>query len=153
MPAKTLVQDRAEAIRWLVDEGRDYKWMVAKYREKYNIETTVSMWASFRARNGLPRKIARDENLIPWEVRMEHRWAYPVVMLRFEARLREGRDISEVDQSRLDSWKQMLRDDKLVVHYVPDTDDGFFYVPREKQDNDLIRAPRRVKATPADGNA
>ncbi|MFJ1932609.1 hypothetical protein ACIOGZ_08015 [Kitasatospora sp. NPDC088160] len=142
MPAKSLVQDKQEAIRWLVDEDRDYKWMVAKYLEKYNIETTVSMWASFRSRSGLPRKIARGEELIPWTVKKEHRWAYPVIMLRFESRRREGRDLSEVDQGRLDSWKKMLKDDGLVVHYVPDTDDGFFYVPREEQDTDLIRAPR-----------
>jgi len=144
MPAKTLVQDEQEAIRWL-SEGHDYKWMVAKYLEKYNIQTSVSMWASFRARRGLDRKISRDEDLIPWKVKKEHRWAYPVVMLRFEARIREGREISDIDRSRLESWKKMLAADNLVVHYVPDTDDGFFYVPREAEDKDLIRAPKQTK--------
>ncbi|MFD7738070.1 hypothetical protein [Kitasatospora sp. NPDC059800] len=141
MPPKSLVQDKEEAIRWLVEDERDYKWMVEKYKEKYNIVTTVSMWASFRHRNNLPRKISRDKELIPWEVKEEHRWAYPVVMLRFEGRLREGREISDYDKSRLASWKQMLEDDQLVVHYVPNTDDGFFYVPREARDEGLIRRP------------
>ncbi|MGW2541552.1 hypothetical protein ACWC5I_11915 [Kitasatospora sp. NPDC001574] len=139
MPAKTLVQNEQEAIDWLTEH--DYKWMVEKYREKYNIETTVSMWASFRSRRQLPRKIARSAELLPWTVKEEHRWAYPAVMLRFESRLREGRALKDVDRSRLESWKRTLSEQNLVVHYVPDTADGFFYVPREDGDKDLVRTP------------
>ncbi|MFF3006365.1 hypothetical protein ACFVTF_26590 [Kitasatospora sp. NPDC057940] len=142
MPPRSLVQDKEEAIRWLVEDDRSYEWMVQRYLEKYNIQTTISMWASFRHRNGLPRKISRDRDLIPWEVLEEHRWGYPVVMLRFEGRRREGRELSEYDAGRLDSWKQMLENGNLVVHYVPDTDDGWFYVPRDEGDTDIIRVPR-----------
>jgi hypothetical protein len=35
----------------------------------------------------------------------------------------------------------MLSDEDRVVMYQPDTDEGFFYVPRETGDDDIIRRP------------
>ncbi|WP_327068714.1 hypothetical protein [Kitasatospora sp. NBC_01302] len=140
MPAKTKVQDEQEAIRWL-REGKSYAWMVEKYLEKYNIQTTTSMWATFRHRKGLDLRITRDADLIPWEVKEEHRWQYPLVMLRFEARRRAGHELKEADLSRLTSWKAERESTGTVVYYAPQTEDGFFYVPREASDTDLIREP------------
>ncbi|MFF9644719.1 hypothetical protein [Kitasatospora aureofaciens] len=140
MPAKTKVQDEQEAIRWL-SEGKSYQWMVEKYLEKYNIQTTTSMWATFRHRKGLDLRITRDADLIPWEVKEEHRWQYPLVMLRFEARQRAGHELKKADRSRLDAWKAERESTETVVYYDPQTEDGFFYVPREASDTDLIREP------------
>ncbi|PPT16679.1 hypothetical protein CYQ11_19695 [Streptomyces cinnamoneus] len=144
MPARTLVQNEQEAIRW-IEENRDYQWIVDKYLEKYGIQTTTSMWATFRHRKGLKRRLTRDTNLIPWEIKPEHRWAYPVVMLRFEARRRAGKELKPADQARLDSWIAEREQEKTVVYYDPATEDGFFYVPREKSDKDLIRQPVKPK--------
>ncbi|MEU2111506.1 hypothetical protein [Streptomyces sp. NPDC019507] len=135
------IQDEAEVIRWF-EEGRTYEWMQAEYLRKYNIETSVPMWSAFRRRKGLDRRNLRADDLLPWKVRPEHRHAYPAIMLRTEARLRAGRDMTERDSKRLSSWKTMLADEGLVVHYDPDTEDGFFYVPREAGDADLIREPQ-----------
>lgn len=140
MPARTKVQNEREAIRW-IEDGKSYAWIVEKYLEKYKIQTTVSMWATFRHRHGLDRQITRDTNLIPWTVRPEHRWKYPLTMLRFEARRREGHELKPDQQTRLDSWKQKLEEKERVVYYDPDTEAGFFLVPREERDTDLIRRP------------
>ncbi|MET9861948.1 hypothetical protein ABZY93_22025 [Streptomyces smyrnaeus] len=113
--------------------------MSDEYMRKYGIKMSLSTWGNFRRRRGLDRRIVRNDDLIPWHVREEHRWVYPVTMLRVEARRRAGMPISTDDQHRLDSWKAMLEEEDAVVHYDPDTEDGFFYVPREPQDTDLIR--------------
>jgi hypothetical protein len=141
MGARKIVNEQ-EVIRWF-EQGKTYQWMTDEYKRKYGIDVALSMWGNFRRRRGLDRRIVRDDELIPWFVREEHRWAYPVAMLRVEARRRAGKELSEEDESRVDSWKAMLEEEDAVVHYDPDTEDGFFYIPRESQDDDLIRRPRQ----------
>jgi hypothetical protein len=142
------IQDEQEVIRWF-EEGRTYAWMVDEYKRKYNIETVPSLWGNFRRRRGLQRRLTRNDELIPWHVKPEHRWLYPIGMLRVEARRRDkGEDaISDLERTRLNSWKKMLADENAVVHYDPDTEEGFFYVPRGEGDTDLIHVPK-VKTTP-----
>ncbi|ATI18730.1 immunity repressor [Streptomyces phage Daudau] len=143
---KRKIQDETEVIRWF-EEGRTYEWMTEQYLEKYGIKTGASMWGNFRRRRGLDRRIVRDDDLIPWFVKEEHRWAYPLAMLRTEARRRAGKELSDTDKGRLDSWLSMLETENAVVHYDPETDDGFFYVPRQPEDDDIIHRPKH-KTTP-----
>ncbi|MEU3045819.1 hypothetical protein ABZ705_04660 [Streptomyces sp. NPDC006984] len=140
MPPRSKVQDHEEAKRWL-QEGKSYQWMVQKYLDKYNIQTTPSYWAVYASRNDLPLRISRDTELIPWKVAKQHRWDYNLVMLRFEARRRAGEELKADEASRLESWKRWLDEEGLVIYYDPDTEDGFFAVPRETQDKDLVRMP------------
>ncbi|MFF4054599.1 hypothetical protein ACFYZ0_02245 [Streptomyces sp. NPDC001708] len=143
---KKKIQDEGEVIRWF-EEGRTYQWMIEEYKRKYNIDTVPSMWGNFRRRKGLDRRLVRDDDLIPWFVKDEHRWAYPLVMLRTEARRRAGKPLTEGDQARLASWTEMLEENKAVVHYDGETEEGFFYVPRQAGDDDLIHRPKQ-KTTP-----
>ncbi|MFE9924253.1 hypothetical protein ACFYQA_22525 [Streptomyces sp. NPDC005774] len=142
---KRKIQDEQEVIRWF-EEGRTYQWMIDEYKRKYGIDTVSSMWGNFRRRRGLDRRIVRNDDLIPWFVKEEHRWAYPLAMLRAEGRHREGKATQD-DLNRLASWKEMLEEHNVVVHYDPDTEDGFFYIPRESTDDDIIRRPEK-KTTP-----
>ncbi|MEV5149978.1 hypothetical protein AB0L14_37905 [Streptomyces sp. NPDC052727] len=143
MPPRKIV-DEQEVIRWF-EEGRTYTWMQETYREKYGIETTIPMWSAFRRRRGLDRRHLRAADLLPWRMKDEHRHLYPAIMLRAEARQRAGRELNERDQARLTAWRRWLDEEKLVVHYDADTADGFFYVPREEQDTDIIREPPKDK--------
>ncbi|MBB5833401.1 hypothetical protein [Kribbella italica] len=122
--------------------------MVEQYREKYGIETVPSMWGNFRRRNGIEARLVRDDDLIPWEIKDEHRWRNAVTLLRAVARQRAGMELSERDAERLPGWLETRRETGTVVHYDPDTERGFFYVPRRPGiDNDLIREPES-KTTP-----
>ncbi|MCY0933617.1 hypothetical protein [Streptomyces sp. H34-S4] len=143
---KRKIQDESEVIRWF-EEGRTYQWMIDEYKRKYGVETVPSMWGNFRRRRGLDRRIVRDDDLIPWHVKEEHRWAYPLAMLRAEARHRAGKALTETDQSRLASWLDMLKDSSAVVHYDPDTEDGFHYIPRQAGDDDIIHPPKTKTTT------
>ncbi|MFG2209956.1 hypothetical protein ACIQK6_23930 [Streptomyces sp. NPDC091682] len=150
--AGSKIRNESEVLGWFRD-GWTYTQMQKYYREVYNEETSIPMWAAFRRRRGLDRRNLRADDLIPWKVKPEHRHKYPAIMLRAEARLRAENDalsrgdtparpVSDRDKQRLASWKKDLTEDGLVVHYDPDTSDGFFLVPREEQDSDLIRAPK-----------
>ncbi len=136
------IVDESEILHWF-EEGKTYRWMCDEYLRKYNIETVPSLWGNYRRRRGLTRRITRDDDLIPWFVTEKHRWAYPLAMLRVEARRRAGREIRDVDLARLTPWKQDLAEGGLVVHYDPDTEQGFFYVPARSEDTDLIRVPEQ----------
>ncbi|WP_372407188.1 hypothetical protein [Streptomyces luteireticuli] len=131
-----------EVIRW-IEEGKTYNWIVAEYQRKYNIETSQSMWASFRSRRGLKPRIARDPELIPWKVKEEHQFRYDLAMLRLEARKRQGYELRDEDQKRHTSWRTWIDENNAVVYYDPDTEEGFFCIPREEGDTDIIRAPKK----------
>ena len=66
------IQDEGEVRRWFA-EGRTYRWMCDEYLRKYNIETVQSMWGNIRRKWGLPRRITRDDDLIPWLILEKHR--------------------------------------------------------------------------------
>lgn len=136
------MQDVAEFRRWYA-EGREYRWMVDQYKEKYGLSVTPAMFSNWRARLGLkPRVAVRDETLIPWDVRLEHSWLSPMRMLRAEIRRRGGLELTPEQAARLDVWKGLLEGQDLVVHYSRDTEQGFFYVPRrDGVDDDIIRNP------------
>ena len=143
MPAHSKIQDTQEALGWL-EGGKTYQWIVDEYLRKYNIETTISMWAALRRRHGIDPRIVRDEALIPWAVKPEHRHSHAVSMLRAEARKRAGKDPTPVMAEMLDAWLRGLEADGNVVHYDPDTAEGWWYVPRRPGvDKDLIREPER----------
>ncbi|MGW1404440.1 hypothetical protein ACWCRF_38895 [Streptomyces sp. NPDC002405] len=148
---KRKIVDEGEVIRWF-EEGWTYKEMIDEYKRKYNIETVSSMWGNFRRRRGLDRRIAREDDLIPWAVNPEHRQRYQVSMLRAEARHRAGMSLDEGRSKRLYAWRLMLEEENAVVHYDPDTDDGFFYVPREPSDDDIIRRPARKSTLRRNGD-
>lgn len=144
MAAPSKVQDMKEALRWL-EEGRTYDWIVQEYRRKYAIETTISMWAAIRRRHGIESRIVRDEALIPWAVSKEHRHAHAVSMLRAEARKRAGKTLTPTMADMLATWLRGLEADGTVVHYDPETTEGWWYVPRrEGVDTDLVRVPDRA---------
>jgi hypothetical protein len=139
MGAKKIVNED-EVMRWF-RQGRTYDWMIDYYLREYGIQTTRAMWSAWRSRHNLPRRNVRNTELIPWKVREEHRYAYPVMMLRAEGRRRAGTELTTADETRLASWKKELEERDLVVHYDPDTEDGWFLIPRSEGDDDLIHRP------------
>ena len=131
--------DEGEIVRWF-EQRRTYAWMVAEYRRKYDLDVVASMFGNFRQRRGLDRRIQRDDQLIPWHVSRQHRWDYPVMMLRAEARRRAGMHVPREDQ--LKAWVRGLKKRNEVVAYDPEA--GFSNVPRRPNiDRDLIREPDR----------
>lgn len=142
MPATKVVNEN-EILRWF-DQGKTHQEMAELYLEKYNIEVGRTMFANFARRRGLDRRQTRDDKLIPWEVKAQHRYAHSILMLRAEARRRAGHKLSERTEHAVDMFIQGLKEDGAVIHYEPDTEQGWFRVPpRQGIDLDLIREPER----------
>lgn len=101
-------------------------------------------------RAGLQGNVRRYDDLIPWRVKDAHARHYALTMLRAEARRRRGLDMSEDLAHRLESWKQRLHSEQLVVYYEPESPDGFYYIPCEPRDvtqdgeQPLIRRPDKA---------
>ena len=144
MAGRSKIVDRQELIRWF-NQGKTYSWMRDEYKRKYGLDVGLSMFGNFRRREGLTRRITRDDDLIPWAVKEEHRYAWDITMLRFEGRRRAGlRELKPEQEQHLEAWIAGLQEDDAVVHYDPDTEKGWFHVPRRAGiDADLIRKPDR----------
>jgi hypothetical protein len=84
-----------------------------------------------------------DETAIPWHpIRPEHRSRYLVRMLRAAARKDRGEKSAPVIEAQLDSFLRQARELDFVVHYDPETAEGFFRVPRRPGvDTWLVRDP------------
>lgn len=84
-----------------------------------------------------------DETAIPWyPVRPEHRSRYLVRMLRAAARRNRGEKSAAVIEAQLDSFLKQVDELDFVVHYDPDTEEGFHRVARRHGiDQGLIRTP------------
>ena len=149
MGAKRKIVSEQEVLNWF-REKRTYRWMADRYLEKYSLQVSPSMFGNFRARMGLDVRIVHDEELIPWQVKEQHRWDYPIYMLRYVARLRAGKELPPKVMGRLNAWLRMIKQENVVVHYDPDTAEGWWYVqPRPGVDTDLIRVPNQQR--PAGG--
>jgi len=142
MPARK-IQDEQEILRWF-KEGRTYAWMSEEYERKYNITVVPSFWSNIRHRWGLPPRAIRDDDMIPWAVKPEHRNATIIRYLRFAARRLAGRPNSPTDEQKLDTFLATLAEANVVVHYDPELEDGFVLVRREPSDavDDIIRRPK-----------
>lgn len=141
MPATKIV-DEEEVKRWFAD-GLTYEEMSRRYREQYHIEMTPTAWGNFRRRRGLQRRTFHDTDLIPWVVRPEHRYKYPLRMLRLEGRVRAGQPLRDEDVVRHRNFLSFLADNRYVVDYRPDDQPlaGFVYAPRRPTDADITRQP------------
>jgi hypothetical protein len=141
--AAAKLQNTDEFTRWW-NEGKTYDWIVAEYERKYHLVITPSAIGNWRSRLGLPRRQQRNVNLVPWAVKREHRYRHALAMLRAEGRRRSGEVLPDLAAERLARWTAFLAETNAVVHYDPDTEDGFFYVPRRPEvDTDLVREPER----------
>lgn len=96
-------------------------------------------------RAGEAQLAKRYPDEIPWRVREEHQSHYAARMLRLLGRRRKGIVNSAEMDARLDSWLAQLADAEAVVTYVPDTEDGFFYV-KGRADVKGIPVAREISA-------
>lgn len=91
---------------------------------------------------GMPSRRASHKNLIPWKIKPEHNNDELRHMLQAEGRARQGKTLSEADQSLTSRLHNLLfgRGQLMVVNYHPEV--GFGLVIRQEYDEDIIREPR-----------
>ena len=67
---------------------------------------------------------------IPWVLKPEHRHRHSARMLRAQTRLDAGLPIGVSMVAQVVAWRESLEAEDSVVHYDPDTKEGFWRVPR-----------------------
>ncbi len=141
MPAPRLLPPADELVR-MVRKGMTQQDIADEtFRRTGNRVTRAAVSAALQ-RAGVAPQRNRYSDLLPWRVRVEHDGHYASRMLRAEGRLRAGQEIPAREAQRLENWKATLQANHVVVHYDPDTVDGFHYVKaRRGVDTDLIRVP------------
>lgn len=141
-------------LRALVNSGRTYD-EIAQI-----VFATEPGWDKPPSRSGVKKKLdalgfpprnKSHRDLIPWKIKPEHQTAELRHMLEAESRRRQlkpGEQLNEVDRSLVRGLEAYLwgrgRQKPMVVAYHPDV--GFGLVPREDDDEDIIRQPKA--ATP-----
>ena len=124
-------------------KGLTQAQIVEAWERDSNVRVSRSAIGMAISRYGLasakPRPSYRE--MIPWRVRWEHRMAWDVRMLRLEARRRRGDALADKEKRDLTVWRSRLDEANAVVIYEPDTDEGFFWVTRRPDDDDVVRRP------------
>jgi len=140
MPYPSKIVDRAEIRRW-ISEGKTYRWMVDTYRSKYHLDVSRTMFSNFRRDQDLPpRQSPSLPQVIPWDVREEHRSRGWDLHLHTASRLLDGLTVKPADRSAFSSWWKSMQRRNLVVDYDPET--GYVGVPRRDGiDAGYIREP------------
>jgi hypothetical protein len=137
---KSVIQDEQEMVG-LIESGMKFEDIIALYLKKYGIVLKVPTISSFRNRRGMTSRQSRNPDLIPWGVLEVHKNAYLLEMLRLEAQVRDGKELTGRAQKRHADFLANLEADDVVVAYTEK--DGFQRVPRRKSDTDIIRKPAR----------
>ena len=139
---RSKIQNVQQFIDWY-NQGMSYSDMAKQWMKENDDVITPAAFSNLRVRLGLrPRLAQRDPKLIPWVVRSEHYAALPMRMFHTKTRQAHRLPVNPEMLQRLAEWEALLKAQNLVVHYEPNTDQGFFYVPaREGIDNGLIREP------------
>lgn len=115
----------------MVDRGMTHAEIAAEVtrRTGYPVSRSSVSAALFRAGEASNAKKYPEE--LPWTIKEEHQTHYAARMLRLLGRRRKGVANSAESDQRLDSWLRQLEKAGAVVTYVPNTEDGFFYVQEE----------------------
>lgn len=112
----------------MVDRGMTHQQIANEVSRTtgYPVSRSSVSAALFRAGEASTAKKYAEE--IPWVVKEEHQTHYAARMLRLLGRRRRGITNSAESDARLDAWLRQLERAQAVVTYVPDTEEGFFYI-------------------------
>jgi len=98
--------------------------------------------ALVEGRINVPSKYAVTGRGVPWKLKPEHRHANAARLLRSQARKEQGLPIGPSLQKQLERWIAGLLIENEVIHYHPETREGFWRVPRrEGIDEWYVREP------------
>jgi hypothetical protein len=117
-----------QRLQSLRDRGMTYKQIASWIEEKEGVKVSPASVGAALSRAGVTKARPRYERHLPWVVHTDHIKHYAARMLRLLGRRDAGLPMSEIDTQRLDAWLSKLREEHALVVYVPDSEEGFYYV-------------------------
>lgn len=148
MPAPRLLPSNDE-LRRLVDQGYTHQQIAQHILDTTGTRVSRSTVSVALSRAGLTRETMRYREELPWKVKTEHLTQYQARMLRLLGRRRQGVDLTDDEDSRLDAWLDDLKANDWVVAYAPDND-GFIYVDSDEVGDGANGVPIRRRTIHAD---
>lgn len=127
MPPARIIPDTQE-LRRLIESGLTHQQIADMTFERTGHRVSRGAVSSAVSRAGLSAEGKRYRETLPWRVRIEHSKHYAARMLRLLGRRMRDEPLHPEDGDRLDSWMQKMKDEGTVVAYIPETEDGFYYV-------------------------
>lgn len=129
-------------LRRYVERGMTHQQIADLITKETGIPIARSTISAALSRAGLTQRVRYDE-VIPWNpIKAIHNRHYALTMLRLEARRLASIPLTEEQEKRLAAWKEKLDSENAVVVYLPNTEDGFFYVKKKPSEKGkLIRFP------------
>ena len=110
------IVDEVEARHLLIDEGWTYPQMVDLYREKYGVETSISMWSRFVKRIGERRAPEHFPLATPWVMRAKDpQNGHYRTGLRALAAIEQGKPVSDEGRKIAIRLRRALGADKMVI--------------------------------------
>lgn len=141
MPAPRLLPSNEELSR-LVEQGLTHQQIADYWEGKTGVRVSRSTVSVALSRAGLTREAMRYREELPWKVRTDHLTQYQARMLRLLGRRRQGGELTDDEDSRLDAWLEDLEDNEWVVAYAPDNG-GFLYVDADEKGDGAGGVPIR----------
>lgn len=125
--------DRAALLRYAA-EGLTQQQMAERWTKESPYRTTRSAVAMALKREEIPpvRPRPRYEEEIPWRVAERHQRRTDAQMLRLWARRKHGKQVVGDEALRLNRWLGRLEEQDAVIVYVSDTEEGFFWIARDR---------------------
>ena len=126
--------------------GLTLKQIAEKSEAETGLPVSIGAVASALSRAGYTARVRYDDH-IPWNpIKTSHNKHYALTMLRLLARRESGQELTEEQDSRLESWLTRLEEEDAVVLYKYDSEEGFYYVKRKPSDGDgWIRRPKKPR--------
>lgn len=139
---KQIVPNKTQMRRYL-EQGLSQAGIVEQYERDTGIRVSRSAIAMAIGRYELKSSRPRPRYMetVPWKVEPVHRDHNDARMLRLEGRRRSGGSLSAKELRILEGWLDLLRERNAVITYEPKSKKGFFWVPREEHDDDIVRRP------------
>lgn len=134
MPAEKV---QLSEILALLHQGKSHQEIADILSERHHVDYKRSSVSARIARAGKSKPLKQYDEEMPWQVRLEHHTAYPARMLRLMGRRRSGKKNTPANDKRLDGWLARMKRDGTVVVYLPDSPDGFHFIPGEWDAPDL----------------
>ena len=116
-------------VEQLLRSGWSQMDVVRMYASK-GIDVTQSAISQAISTGRVKVDTGRSSGGIPWTLKPEHRHRHAARMLRSQARLDNELPIGQTLVAQVDQWRRGLEVEDSVIHYDPDTDEGFWRVPR-----------------------
>ena len=116
-------------VEQLLRSGWSQMRVVRMYHDR-GVDVSQSAISQAIASGRIKVDTDRASGGIPWPLKLEHRRRHAARMLRTQARMDAGLTIGASLVTPVTAWREGLEADNSVVHYDPDTKEGFRRVPR-----------------------